>query len=95
LLFGFEARRFSDCVGIVAVVVLLGEVEVVVEARRGLAGTYGAWALAYEAARWLIVSIGIRGNVCFPSLFLCRQSRTVVKYGWTGVLLLRRSDGDT
>ena len=90
-MFGFEARRFSDCVGIVAVVVLLGDVEVVVEVAR----MYGAWALAYEAARWLIVSIGIRGNVCFPSLFLCRQSRTVVKYGWTGVLLLRRSDGDT
>jgi hypothetical protein len=43
----------------VAVVVLLGDGEVVVEGRRGLAGMYGAWALAYEAARWLIVSIGI------------------------------------
>jgi hypothetical protein len=54
LLFGFEARRFSDCVGMVVAVVLLGDVEVVVE----VAGMYGAWALAYEAARWLIVSIG-------------------------------------
>ena len=78
-----------------AVVVLLGEVEVVVEARRGLAGTYGAWALAYEAARWLIVSIGFCGNAFSLSLFLCRQSRTVVRYGWIGVLLLRCSDGDT
>jgi hypothetical protein len=38
LLFGVEARRVSVCVGMVVVVVLLGDGEVVVETRGGVGG---------------------------------------------------------
>ena len=66
LLFGFEARRVSStAAGMVVSFFGVREVVVVVEARRGevVAGMYGAYAQAYETARWLeIVSIGESGD---------------------------------
>lgn len=73
---GVEPRRSlspaGDCEGMVDVVV------VVVEARRGGAGTKGAYALAYAVVRrWPIESMGFQGSATGIVFDLCWHTRTV------------------